>query len=130
MAKQSGAQPNLVTARKAQSLPRWALTSDGTLERSIDSGKSWTPIVVSDGMRFQAVAAVGTDIWVGGKGGTLFHSDNAGEQWTRITPIAGTQSLTSDIISIEFTDAAHGRVITSDHQNWVTENAGQTWALK
>src|SRR5215467_7485537 len=55
MAKQAGAQPNLVTTRKAQALPRWALTSDGTLERSIDSGKSWTPIVVSDGMRFQAV---------------------------------------------------------------------------
>jgi len=35
--------------------------------------------------------------------------------------------LTGDIVSLEFTDAQHGRVMTSMAQVWTTADGGTTW---
>ena len=48
---------------------RWTLSSDGAVERSLDSGKSWQTIPVAGGVMFRALAANDADIWAGGTGG-------------------------------------------------------------
>ena len=108
-------------------VPRWTLSSDGTLQRSFDAGKTWATIPFAGNSVFRALAAVGTDIWVGGSGGSLYRSTDAGEHWLKVTPAVGQKVLTADIIGVEFTDANHGKLTTTDEQIWITADAGQTW---
>jgi hypothetical protein len=107
--------------------PRWTLSSDGTLQRSLDSGASWQTIVVSSKTVFRALAANDLDIWVGGSAGVLFHSSDAGDHWTQVQAIANGEALEDDIIGVEFTDTLHGKLTSSMEEVWITKDAGQTW---
>ena len=112
---------------RAKSVPRWTLSSDGTLQRSFDAGKTWATIPFAGNSVFRALAAVGANIWVGGSGGSLYRSTDAGDHWLKVKPAAGGKVLTADIIGVEFTDANHGKLTTSDEHIWITADAGQTW---
>ena len=78
-------------------------------------------------LTFRAVAAPGADVWAGGSAGALYHSLDAGNHWTRITPAASGATLTGDVISLEFPDPQHGKVSTSTSEIWTTSDDGQTW---
>ena len=108
-------------------IPRWTLSSDGTLQRSLDSGRTWQTIPVSSRTIFRALYAAGFDIWVGGAAGSLFHSSDAGQHWTQVRPVVNGQALTDDIIGVEFRDALHGKLTSSIQETWITSDAGQTW---
>ena len=107
--------------------PRWTLSSDGTLQRSRDSGRSWQTIQVADNTVFRALAANGLEIWVGGTAGALFHSSDAGQHWTQVRPAVDSEALADDIIGVEFADTLNGKVTTSVQETWITADAGQTW---
>lgn len=107
--------------------PHWTISPDGSVQRSYDSGKSWQTIPIASGVVFRALTANDSDIWVGGAAGALYHSSDGGEHWIQIKPTAGGRSLTSDIITLEFSDASHGRLTTSNHEIWITSDAGETW---
>ncbi|HEV2728789.1 MAG TPA: YCF48-related protein [Terriglobales bacterium] len=109
-------------------IPRWNLSPQGRLQRSFDGGKSWETIPLSDKTVFRAVAVVGPEIWVGGDAGSLYRSPDSGQHWTQVRPTLNGESLTADIIGIEFTDSHRGKLTTSDHENWITSDAGQTWS--
>ncbi len=108
-------------------IPRWTLSSDGTLQRSLDSGRTWQTIPVSSHTIFRALYAAGFDIWVGGAAGSLFHSSDAGQHWTQVRPVANGEALKDDIIGVEFRDALHGKLTSSIQETWITTDAGQTW---
>jgi len=110
--------------------PRWTLSSDGTLQRSLDSGGTWQTIPVSSQTVFRALAANGLDIWVGGTAGTLFHSSDAGQHWTQVRPVLNGEALADDIIGVEFTDTLHGKLTTANQETWITADAGQTWQIQ
>jgi hypothetical protein len=76
---------------------------------------------------FRAVSANGPDVWAGGVGGVLYHSVDAGNRWTRVAPIFGDTTLMGDVVSVEFSDTMHGRIMTSTEQVWTTSDDGQTW---
>jgi hypothetical protein len=78
-------------------------------------------------LTFRAVAAAGSDVWAGGSAGALYHSQDAGNHWTRIVPASAGTSLTGDIISLRFPDPQHGMLSTSTSEVWTTSDAGQTW---
>ncbi|MGA1987052.1 MAG: carboxypeptidase regulatory-like domain-containing protein [Candidatus Sulfotelmatobacter sp.] len=78
-------------------------------------------------LTFRAVAAAGAEVWVGGSGGALYHSADAGIHWTRVVPAASGSVLTGDITSVEFPDPQHGKVSTSTAEVWTTRDNGQTW---
>ena len=59
--------------------------------------------------------------------GALYHSSDRGEHWTQVTPVAGGESLTGDIVGVEFADSRNGKVITSTRENWNTGDGGVTW---
>jgi photosystem II stability/assembly factor-like uncharacterized protein len=76
---------------------------------------------------FRAVSAQGTEVWAGGSAGTLYHSSDSGSRWTRVLPSSSGTTLTGDITSIEFSDAQHGRIVTSAGEIWITADNGHTW---
>jgi photosystem II stability/assembly factor-like uncharacterized protein len=107
--------------------PRWTLTSDGTLQRSLDFGRSWQTVQVASLASFRALAANGKDIWVGGLKGALYHSMDAGQNWAQVQPVAAGLALTDDIIGVEFPDVLHGKLTTSNKETWTTQDGGQSW---
>jgi Photosynthesis system II assembly factor YCF48/Putative zinc-finger len=111
-------------------VPRWTLTAEGTLERSLDSGTTWEAISIPSPATLRALAANGLDIWVGGSNGALYHSSDAGQHWTPVHPIVNGELLSADIIGVEFTDLQHGTLTTSAKEIWTTADAGQTWQKK
>jgi len=128
---QSNMSPSAMAIEKAQKLaPRWTLGSDGTLERSFDSGNTWETVPLPSQARFHVLSAHGMDIWVGGSGGALYHSLDAGKNWVRVQPAVGGQLLTEDVIGMEFVDDDHGVLTTSTNQRWATEDCGQSWQRK
>jgi hypothetical protein len=76
---------------------------------------------------FRAVAANGPDVWAGGSEATLFHSTDSGDHWIRIQPSWRGILLSGDILSLQFADPQHGRIVTSTAEIWTTADAGQTW---
>jgi hypothetical protein len=107
--------------------PRWTLNSDGTLQRSLDGGRSWSKIPVSSNNAFRVVAALGADVWVGGVAGTLFHSIDAGEHWSQVKLGDGNRTVADDITAIQFTDSIHGKITTANEEVWATDDGGSTW---
>jgi Photosynthesis system II assembly factor YCF48/Putative zinc-finger len=106
---------------------RWTISSDGHLQRSIDSGKSWQPVPVAENATFRALSANGPDLWVGGAAGLLYHSTDAGGHWTQVKPATDKTTLSADIAAIEFTDVQQGKITTASGEVWLTTDAGQTW---
>jgi hypothetical protein len=76
---------------------------------------------------FRAVASTGPDVWAGASGGLLYHSSDAGGHWTRVVPSTAGAHLNGDILSLEFPDPQHGRVVTAVPEVWITADGGQTW---
>ncbi len=110
-----------------QTTPSWTLSRGGALQRSFDSGKTWQTILVANNIMFRALAANDSDIWVGGQAGALYHSADFGQHWTQIKPVADGDPLTANIISVEFTDPQHGKLITDNHKTWTTGDGGASW---
>jgi photosystem II stability/assembly factor-like uncharacterized protein len=72
---------------------------------------------------FHVVSVVGNNVWAGGSSGALFHSSNSGQTWSK-QPLAAE---TGTIVSIHFSDAAHGDVTTDGGAHWSTADGGVTW---
>lgn len=109
--------------------PSWRLSKDGLPERSFGSGQ-WETVQVDHKTGFRAVAALGMEVWIGGPGGLLYHSDDMGLNWTRIIPVSSSATLTDDVTAIAFADHLHGSVATAGGQTWVTSDAGKTWEMR
>ena len=107
--------------------PRWTVTSEGMLQRSLDLGRSWQTVQVASQASFRALAASGKDIWVGGSKGALYHSTDAGQHWAQVQPVAAGQTLSDDIVGVEFPDSLHGKLTTASKEIWTTEDGGQSW---
>jgi hypothetical protein len=107
--------------------PRWTLSADGTLQRSFNAGTTWETIPVAANAKLRALAAIGTEIWVGGSAGALYHSSDAGNRWTQVKPTSSGRSLTTDIIGVEFTDTQHGKLTLVNGGAWTTADGGQSW---
>jgi hypothetical protein len=109
---------------------RWTLSADGALQRSFDSGRTWSAVPVASHIVFRALAANDSDVWVGGTGGSLYHSSDAGQHWIQVKPLAGGKPLTADILAVEFSNPRHGKLITSTGETWTTSDAGSSWQIR
>jgi hypothetical protein len=110
----STASFEIVTASRAKELSKEKDSSDRKKQQAP------TPI-------FRAVTAAGSEVWVGGSAGALYHSVDAGGHWTRVVPSSAGTLLSGDIVSLEFPDPQHGKLTTSTPEVWTTSDAGQTW---
>ena len=111
--------------------PHWRLSSEGALERSTDSGRSWQFVrVAATPTILRSFSSLGRDIWAGGAGGALYHSGDNGRTWAPVTVKAGDVVLDSDIVRVDFTDAQHGALMTVAGETWATTDAGLTWSVR
>ena len=109
------------------SAAQWRLI-DGTLQRSLDAGGSWR-IVFQLQHPLLAYGVRGSDIWVGGQAGTLFHSADSGATWTMVQPSTKSAALSSDIVGIDVR-SANEIVLSTSNASWTTNDAGKTWEKK
>lgn len=134
-AKTSTAKTSLARTSIGQTLPaearlRWTLSPDGSVQRSLDSGKTWQTTPAAGNSVFRALAANDSDIWIGGSAGALFHSADAGQHWDQIKPSVDGKPLAADIIGLKFSDALHGSLTTSSNQIWTTSDGGSSWHIE
>jgi hypothetical protein len=109
---------------------QWTLSSEGTVQRSSDGGKTWQAVAVGQNSGFRALSAVGTSVWVGGTSGKLYHSVDSGRQWTEVVPIDSRQKLETNVVRIEFADTQTGTVSASNGETWTTADGGASWHRK
>jgi len=113
--------------RAKSAVPQWTISAKGTLERSLDLGKTWHKVSVAHGVIFRALSVLGSQIWVGGNRGSLYHSSDSGLTWTKIVPSTADATLTVDISHVEFSDGNTGTVSTTNGETWSTSDSGTTW---
>ena len=82
-----------------------------------------TPLI----FRALSVSSNSSEVWAGGSGGALYHTVDAGNNWTRVLPSGAGLFLTGDILSVRFSDPQNGTVTTSTAEVWTTLDDGQTW---
>jgi Photosynthesis system II assembly factor YCF48/Putative zinc-finger len=116
------ARPQALMHLSVNSSRMWRVTPDGHLEHSTAPG-SWTLMLADQPTTFHVVSVVGNNVWAGGSSGVLFHSSDSGETWSK-QPLAGE---TGTIVSINFSDAAHGIITTDGGARWSTSDGGVTW---
>lgn len=126
MTKMKSARAATAVLDAAVAAPRWTITREGALEKSLDGGGSWQAVSVSPGVRFRAIAAIGADIWAGGAKAMLFHSQDGGQTWTRVQP----GGLSGDIVRLEFTDPQRGQLATSAGEKCSTQDGGRSWLCR
>ncbi len=104
----------------------WRIDVDGRLLRSIGAS-SYTPVISDPQAIFRAVSVNGTDIWVGGNAGALYHSTDNGANWTRVDVLDGGKKVIANIIGVRFRNALSGAVKTDSGQSWTTADGGALW---
>ncbi|HEX4232513.1 MAG TPA: YCF48-related protein [Bryobacteraceae bacterium] len=101
--------------------------SRGTIEKSADGGKTWQTIRVSAYARLYALAADGSNVWVGGAGGVLFHSADDGLHWTPVIVGDGQVRLSGTITGIESLGGNSIRLKVQSEVGWLTSDGGLHW---
>jgi Putative zinc-finger len=105
--------------------PGWRIAPGGELEHLTSAG--WTQASPEQKRVFRAVAVIGSQVWAGGDGGALFHSSDEGRHWNQASLATGEGAETAAIISIRFSDAQHGVVLTQGGTTYSTSDGGTTW---
>jgi hypothetical protein len=105
---------------------QWTI-NQGVPEQSGDAGISWRQVPIDASIRFQAIGNLANDVWAGGSGGALLHSNDSGEHWRRVKVADGAEALTSDIIEIRVTTRMEIRVLSASGERWATDDGGRTW---
>jgi hypothetical protein len=103
----------------------WRVGSAGTIEKSSNAGKTWTPQVTPvTADLFAASAPSGKVCWVVGAAGTILRTVD-GEKWEKVA-----SPVETDLHSVSARDAANASVITADGKTYVTSDGGRTWQQK
>jgi hypothetical protein len=122
-----GARPSVADPAGMVSPARWMLSSSGGVERSRDDGHSWETVRVAGDLRFRALSVQGAEVWVGGPGGVLYHSNDSGQRWAQVIPRSHGESLNGEIARIDFADPQNGTLTTAAGQSWTTSDSGRSW---
>jgi photosystem II stability/assembly factor-like uncharacterized protein len=105
----------------------WIVSSDGSVQRTTDGGKTFEQIPVANGIKFRAIAALGNDVWTGGAGGALFHSADGGATWKQTDFSYGGTAVTETITAIQLFDRQRLTVTTASGTQWASEDGGLHW---
>jgi len=128
----AASRQSLLLAQRSNPGSVWSLEgapAEGTLRKSDDGGRTWRTISIDNATRFYALSGTGSNVWVGGADGKLFHSIDDGMHWTAMSVTDGDMSLAGAIIGID----AHGDSVTlktDSGATWITDDDGVHWKHK
>lgn len=103
--------------------PCWRVSDSDALQKASTCGRGWEDISLGTPVKVRVVLAQANSVWVGGTGGQLYHSEDNGEHWKKVS----VPMLSDDIVAIVFGTPTHGRLATSSGVIWATSDGGQTW---
>jgi len=114
-------------AKSLESAPTVWKIAGGKLIKSVGPSQ-WEDAypVSSSTLEFSFVSARGADVWAGGTHASLIHSRDGGLSWETIKL---GDTATGTIVGI-FTGGLTVQVKTSDNQNWLSTDGGQSWSMK
>ena len=117
------APPGMSSVAAPAAGPCWRVSDAGALEKSLDCAGSWTTIALPEQAVVRVVQSAGNMLWVGGNGGALFFSSDAGQHWNRVR----VPALSADVVAIVFGTPTHGWLSTSNGETWTTTDGGVIW---
>ena len=104
---------------------RWRLLGT-TVERSIDSGRTWQAQPTGTTLELLAGAAPAPDVaWIVGRSGLVLLSTD-GETWRRLP----FPDPAADLVGITAPDAASATVTAADGRTYRTTDGGKSWFLQ
>jgi hypothetical protein len=104
---------------------RWRLGQPGTIERSIDGGRTWSRQSTGvDVILTAGSSPAPATCWIVGAGGTVLRTTD-GHSWERL---AAPDS--ADLVGVAARDAATATVTTVDGRTFHTDDGGATWTRR
>jgi len=98
----------------------------GTVMKTADNGNNWQfQDVVGD--NFTAMDIHGDELWLCGYNGSIFHSMNGGEKWTRMRNGNDITLPRYYLMDIVFKDALNGWAVCDDGRVIHTDDGGSHW---
>ncbi len=108
----------------------WRAGAGGTIERSTDSGRSWTSQASPAQEDWLSGAAVSDTVcWLAGRNGAIARTLD-GQHWDRVSPppqAAGNAGNLPDWTGIAARDAQSATVTAGDARRFATSDGGKTW---
>jgi Photosynthesis system II assembly factor YCF48 len=101
----------------------WRIEAAGIVQRSTDSGSTWTlqkSGVVTD---LTAGSAPSEKVcWIAGRAGTILRTADGGAHWLKVR-----SPVTDDLSTVFAVDADQATVSATNHKSYKTSDAGRTW---
>jgi hypothetical protein len=104
----------------------WQLRPTGKIDRSADSGVTWSRQNSGTTLELLAGSAPSEAVcWIVGRSGTILRTTDGGGHWSKVvSPIAG------DVSGIWATDATHAGIFdVNSNARFTTNDGGATWFL-
>jgi hypothetical protein len=119
-------QPEVQSEAKSETKSETKSSAKSAARASVKSTQSEPVPAIPIVFRALSVSS-NAEVWAGGSGGTLYHTVDAGNHWSRVVPSDTGAILSGDVIRIQFSNPHSGIVTTSTAEVWTTLDAGQTW---
>ena len=98
----------------------------GVIMKTTNGGNSWQYLKI-DGDNFTAMCRRGSNLWVCGSAGSIFHSPDDGATWTRYRNGNDLTQKRIMLRAIHFTDEQRGWVAGEHGIVMYTNNGGRNW---
>jgi len=127
---QTTAESNAVMlTTKSGPLVLWRAVN-GELQNNPAAGsKKWQDQHPASNIYWTSVAALGEQVWAGGKSGVLYHSSDNGQSWTKVSLTGDDIIPLGDVTTITISSPALIDVVLSTGDDWQTTDAGKSFRL-
>jgi len=98
----------------------------GTMLKTNDGGQTWNALNIS-GEDFTGIDIHGSEIWVCGYNGSVYHSGNAGNSWQKERNGNDITQISYRLLDIVFKDSQNGWAVGEDGVVIQTVDGGQHW---
>jgi len=124
----SATSAGIVSTRFDSGTVLWRIAS-GHIQSSVNSAASWQDRNPAKDVQWTAVAALGQQIWVGGKSGAVWVSRDAGQSWAKVSLTGDDIVPLGDVTSIKIANPLLADVLLGNGDDWQTTDGGKSFRL-